>query len=380
MAGNELNWSAGPLSHLPLPTRIAGCGIATLIILACPIVGIAAPDGKALYGQACAACHADDGAGRSAEELGFDIPLPDFGDCEFASREPNGDWHAVIHEGGPVRKFDRMMPAFGDALTAEDIQAILAHVRSFCTDDSWPRGEFNLPRPLFTEKAFPEDEVVVTAAFNTDRPGNFSTEFLYEKRIGPRGMVEVAVPLERIDPEGGPGEFGIGDVAVGYKHAVHHRLDKGRIFSLGGEVILPTGSETRGLGSGTTVFEPYVAFGQILPSDSFIQFQAFAEFKTDSEADDEVGARVALGRTFTSGDWGRSWTPMVEVLSVRDLHKGANVNIDLVPQVQVSLSTRQHLLLNAGVRVPVNHTQGRDTQFVVYLLWDWFDGGFFDGW
>ena len=35
---------------------------------------------------------------------------------------------------------------------------------------------------------------------------------------------------------------------------------------------------------------------------------------------------------------------------------------------------------NLGVRVPVNETAGRDTQLVMYLLWDWFDGGFFDGW
>ena len=67
-----------------------------------------------LYTRACAACHGADGAGRSAEDVGFDTPLPDFTDCEFTSREPDPDWYAVIHQGGPVRAFDRMMPgAFG---------------------------------------------------------------------------------------------------------------------------------------------------------------------------------------------------------------------------------------------------------------------------
>jgi hypothetical protein len=51
-----------------------------------------------------------------------------------------------------------------------------------------------------------------------------------------------------------------------------------------------------------------------------------------------------------------------------------------VPQMQVSLSTRQHILLNAGMRVPANSRQGRGSALMVYLLWDWFDGSFFSGW
>ena len=34
----------------------------------------------------------------------------------------------------------------------------------------------------------------------------------------------------------------------------------------------------------------------------------------------------------------------------------------------------------AGVPIPVNHTDGRDVEFMMYLLWDWFDGGFTKGW
>ena len=80
-----------------------------------------APGDEEWYTAACAACHGGDGAGRSIEDVGFDTPLPDFTDCEFASREPDPDWHAVIHRGGPVRAFDRMMPAFGTALDSDEI-------------------------------------------------------------------------------------------------------------------------------------------------------------------------------------------------------------------------------------------------------------------
>ncbi len=64
-----------------------------------------------------------------------------------------------------------MMPAFGAKLGEAEIFSILRHVRTFCVNDAWPRGEFNLPRPLFTEKAFLEDEIVVTVLADTDGGG-----------------------------------------------------------------------------------------------------------------------------------------------------------------------------------------------------------------
>jgi hypothetical protein len=37
-------------------------------------------------------------------------------------------------------------------------------------------------------------------------------------------------------------------------------------------------------------------------------------------------------------------------------------------------------MVNAGVRIPLNDRQDRSTRAMVYLLWDWFDGAFFEGW
>ena len=210
--------------------------ITATVLLLFVVPAIGATD-EELYGRACAACHGVDGRGRSQEEIAFETPLPDFSDCEFASREPDPDWFAVIHEGGPVRAFDRMMPAFGDALTADEINQILAHVRTFCSDNRWPRGEFNLPRPLFTEKAFPEDETVVTASYDTGDSKAYEIEFLYEKRFGPVGMIEVAMPLASVDSIAGGRNSGIGDISIGYKHALHHNLASGNIVSAGFEVI-----------------------------------------------------------------------------------------------------------------------------------------------
>ena len=122
-----------------------------------------------LYRTACATCHGPDGKGSPRSVVGFEAPLPDFTDCAFATGEPDPDWFAVVHEGGPVRALDRHMPAFGDALSPDDIRLAISHIRTFCTDPAWPQGDLNLPRAFFTEKAFPENEAVWTMAMTGRR-------------------------------------------------------------------------------------------------------------------------------------------------------------------------------------------------------------------
>jgi hypothetical protein len=170
-------------------------------------------------------------------------------------------------------------------------------------------------------------------------------------------------------------------VALAVKHALWHDHRRGAIFSAAGEVVLPTGNYDRGFGKGVTVFEPFVAAGIILPADSFLQVQTGFELPVDrARAEPEAFWRTAVGHTLTQGRFGRSWSPMVELLGARELTAGEGATWDLVPQMQVTLNTRQHIMLNAGVRFPVNARTGRATTVAVYLLWDWFDGGVFDGW
>ncbi|MGD8698750.1 MAG: c-type cytochrome [Gemmatimonadales bacterium] len=337
--------------------------------------------GAQLYEVSCAACHGSDGKGQSPSQVAFADELPDFSDCNFASREPDADWFAVIHDGGPVRAFSPMMPAFGEALSDEQIQSVLDHVRVFCGDDSWPRGELNLPRALVTEKAYLEDEAVLTTIVATEGPGSVITAAIFEKRIGARSQLEVTLPLaveNTGDPEGW--QTGFGDLDIGYKYALFHSLQSGSVLSLGADLVIPTGAEQLGFGRGTTVFEPYLAFGQFLPLESFLQLQTVVEFPADRDLSDELFVRAALGRTWNAGRWGRAWTPMLEVVALRDLESGADTNWDLIPQMQVTLNRRQHVMLNLGVRLPLTNADRRNTLILAYLLWDWFDGGFLAGW
>jgi mono/diheme cytochrome c family protein len=337
--------------------------------------------GRALYELACAACHGPDGRGAAPSVVGFDTPIPDFTECSFATPEPDADWMAVMHDGGPARAFDRRMPAFGGALTDVELQQILDYTRTLCTNAAWPRGELNLPRALVTEKAFPENEAVLTTTIGTSGTGHVGNEFLYEQRLGARSQFEIVVPLLLQDGNGGGWQRGLGDVAFAVKHALFHNLDRGNIFSVVGEVVLPTGKESVGLGKGVTIFEPFVAFGQILPADGFLQLQTGMELPADSaRAVREAFWRAAVGKTFTEGRFGRAWSPMVELLAARDLEDGATTQWDLVPQMQVTLNRRQHIMINAGLRFPLNARTGRSTQLITYFLWDWFDGGLRDGW
>ena len=336
---------------------------------------------KDVYRSACMNCHGPDGRGVPQTTLGFSLPVPDFTDCSFATREPDSDWLAVIHDGGPARAFDRMMPAFRGALTPEDMDKALAHVRTFCSEKAWPMGELNLPRPLVTEKAFPEDEAVVTTAITPEGGSSVANKIVYEKRIGPRNQVEIVVPYGFKDAETDGWVNGIGDVAFGFKRVLHHSKATGTIFSFTGEAVLPTGDEKDGFGKGYTVLEPFATFGQVLPGDSFLQFQGGIEIPTNPDrAAKEAFWRTTIGKSFTQGAFGRAWSPMVELIGFREIEEGQKVNWDLVPQVQITLSTRQHIMANVGVRFPVNEREGRHAQLLFYFLWDWFDGGLFGGW
>lgn len=344
----------------------------------------AAMTGEQLYQATCANCHGATGAGVPQNKLGFDTPPADFTDCRFAAREPDADWIGVAHEGGPLRGFSHMMPAFGEALSQDQLAMVMTYIRTLCDDASWPRGELNMPRPMFTEKAYPEDELVWTTEAAVEGPGVVMNEIVYEKRVGPRGQIEVVVPFgfqEQTVDGAGNWHAGLGDVVLGYKHAVFDKWSSGSILSGALEMKLPTGKEDRGFGTGTSVFEMFVSYGQLLPVNSFLQVQGVVELPFDQDlAGNEVALRMAVGTSLTQGQWGRTWTPMVEVLAGRELESGATTHWDVVPQFQVTLNRRQHIMANVAVRVPINDTAARYPRFLVYLLWDWFDGGPFDGW
>ncbi len=340
----------------------------------------AAPTGRQLYEANCAACHGFDGTGNPQPQVGFDVPLPDFTDCDFTSREPVADWVGVAKEGGPLRGFDTIMPAFGDALSDAELELLLGHIYGFCEDPApYPRGEFNLPRPMWTAKAYVEDEVILTVDSPVDGALDLTTALTYEKRFGTRNNAEIKIPWTTM--EGADGTVtGIGDVAVAAKRVLVKNLGTGTIVSAVGELILPVGNPERGLGRGYTVAEPFVAWGQFLPADAFLHTQAGAEIPLAADHSQELFWRAALGRSFTVGEYGRAWSPMVGVHGGYELGAGDAPDWAVAPQLHLTLNQRQHIMLVAGAKIPVSDFDPSGVEGGITLLWDTFDGGFFEGW
>jgi hypothetical protein len=174
----------------------------------------------------------------------------------------------------------------------------------------------------------------------------------------------------------------VGDVSLGLKREIWSSLRSGSILSLFGGVILPTGNKSRGFGTGTTTFETFAAFDQLFRTNTFVQLQAGAQFPSHTDiAPKSVYWRTALGQSFAADHGlGRLWSPMVEFVADRDLVTGAKTNWDVVPQMQVTISRRQHIRANLGFSRPFTNTAGRQSQVVIYLLWDWADGKLTEGW
>ncbi len=340
--------------------------------------------GEQIYRTTCVACHGASGSGAPQTTVGFTNPLPDFTDCNFATRETSADWYAIVRDGGPVRGFSRIMPAFRDLLTPRQIRNVVAYAHTFCSDKKWPRGELNLPLADVTEKAFPEDELVLTGVVETHGPGSFMNHLVYEKRFGARGQLELDAPFGFTNRPGSSWAGGLGDISVAWKNVIFSSLSSGTILSGLAGIVLPTGNVPLGFGSGTTAFEGSLLGGQLLPARSFIQYQGLIEIPTQLAVAQRAAAWSAvLGTSVPFTEITRLWSPMVEVTGARDLVNGAPTLWTVIPQMQVTLSALQHVRANVGVNIPVTERSTNHVQIMAYLLWDTFDGPinqFWHGW
>lgn len=112
--------------------------------------------GKGLDAANCASCHGQDGTGAAPSSVGFtDIELPDFTVCTFTTPEPD-----------------------------DEVDLAIGHLRTFCIEPRWPRGDLNLPRPLVTEKAFPENGSVMSTTVAKDGDAAIEHAFIYGRRLG----------------------------------------------------------------------------------------------------------------------------------------------------------------------------------------------------
>jgi hypothetical protein len=340
-------------------------------------------NGERIYKSGCIVCHGANGNGAPETLTAFKRPdsFPDFTRCDQTTPEPNAAWKDVIIHGGPSRGFSQIMPAFGELLTSDEIDDVIAYMRNFCDNNHWARGELNLPRALITEKAFPEDEEVISTAINARGAPGVTTDIIHEQRFGVHNQIEVDVPLH-FEDQNHTWYGGVGDATLGIKREMWSSLRSGSILSLFGGVIVPSGNKQRGFGTGTTTFETFASYDQLFRTNAFVQFQVGADLPRHTDiAPQTVFWRTAVGQSLAANHGlGRLWTPMVEFVASRDLVSQPKTNWDVVPEMQVTISHRQHIRVNVGYSKPFTNTGGRRSQVVFYLLWDWADGKLTEGW
>ena len=196
--------------------------------------------------------------------------------------------------------------------------------------------------------------MVLTNTITRGTEPSVGNELVYERRFGARNQIEAVVPSTRPNQKIG-WQTGLGDVALAFRRTVYANIRSGSIAAAGGEVALPDrrrGSRAwqrlprlrtvRDVRPGAAA--ELVPAGARGPRDSVGQRQGHARGVSADGAWASPTCRIA--------GFGRSWSPQVELLWARPF--GERSEWDLVPQLQVSLSKIQHVVVAAGVRVPLN--------------------------
>ena len=197
-------------------------------------------------------------------------PFPISATAPATTPELDVDWKATIragrprprllaHHAGVRRAAHRAADRRGHRLPAD-----------LCRDRRWPRGELNLPRPLTTEKAFPESETVDhDGVRRASRAGHQQRARLRAAARRSDAIRDVRSRSAAYTTRPARVARGVGDVGLGVKHVLFAstRFDPQRAGRDGHADRQPA----KGLGTGVTVFEAFAAYGQILPSRMFFR-------------------------------------------------------------------------------------------------------------
>lgn len=308
--------------------------------------------GDSLYGAWCARCHGVDARGTPAVSVRTAVAPADLATCAVNSAETEDQWVGVVTQGGAAFGLSLDMPAYGDAGTPEQIRAVVRYVRSLCRERGWPPGELNFPRGFLVEKAYPENELVVTAEGR-------GQELIYERRAGRRLQFEAAVST-LIDSIDRPFDHATGAI----KYNVWHSLERRALASVGLEASPPLGRRDR------WELEPFVALGVERP-DFIVQGEVLAGWE---ETEGIAGGSLRLG---AGRDLNR-FVPMVE--AGWDWARGAAGTLTVYPQTWIKLSRLRHVAGSIGAGIPLNGPDRGQVTLTAFLLWDFGDGPLLKGW
>lgn len=88
--------------------------------------------GGATYKELCVKCHGAQGRGDGAEAATLKTKPRDFRDCPRMKNFTDAELFRVIKDGGEAGGLSADMPSYSDAMEDDEIQDLVAFVRSLC--------------------------------------------------------------------------------------------------------------------------------------------------------------------------------------------------------------------------------------------------------
>jgi mono/diheme cytochrome c family protein len=103
----------------------------TIISLALRVAGtvsLRAADAKEVFEKNCAKCHGEDGKGKT--KMGEKLGVKDYTDAKEQDKMKDADMAKAMKEG-VTKDEKKVMKAFGDTLSDDDIKGLVKYVRAF---------------------------------------------------------------------------------------------------------------------------------------------------------------------------------------------------------------------------------------------------------
>jgi mono/diheme cytochrome c family protein len=325
--------------------------------------------GRAIFEQNCIMCHGADAKGTGQLAAALPVRPANLTDCKLTAEDPVEVLQGIIRHGGPYAGRSSVMPAFGTVLSNSDIADLARYVKSLCADPDWVPGELNFPRPLITGKAFPEQEMIAGGRFG--RNGKKVTEYMgiLEYRVNGLTNLEVKSRALFVNPTIGPTESGVGDTTLSVKRVLAFSPLYRSLASAGMELTLPTGSDRRGLGDGSFVFEPNLRAGIDWKKFVVQVHGALLLPARTSNINSEATLNVAVGRYFFP-DPRLQITPMIELNTATRISGSSNgqTKSAILPQIRVKWLV---WALGVGVQAPITDARDFEIRPVFDLVYEY---------
>ena len=84
------------------------------------------------FKELCAKCHGPTGKGNGPEAKTLNPKPADYTNCKKMAADSDATLFKIIKGGGQGAGKSKDMPAWGEALTDQEIHDLVAYVRSFC--------------------------------------------------------------------------------------------------------------------------------------------------------------------------------------------------------------------------------------------------------